>query len=184
MIVTLAVRALQLVFAIIVLALSIVLIKDFGPVYEGYKEGNVPSLIDYGAFCGGASIIIAIVGVVAAFFEALQGITILALDALASFFLLAGGLAFAIKLKVGNCSDIVYLGDHSTLFSPDTNKNFGVNPNKDLKKYEKAALADLTYRCQLLQADTAFVWFLFACFLGTTALSFTMRSKGSKGTMV
>ncbi|TVY21246.1 hypothetical protein LARI1_G000301 [Lachnellula arida] len=184
MIVTLAVRVLQLVFAIIVLALSVVLIKNFGPVYEGAKEGKVPSLIDYGAFCGGASIVIAIVGVVAAFFEALQGVIILALDALASFFLLAGGLAFAIQMKVGNCSDDLYLADHSNLFSPDKNKNFGINPNKDPEKYAKAVLADGTYRCQLLQADTAFVWFLFACFLATTALSFTMRSKGGRGTMV
>jgi len=61
-------------------------------VYTGTTEGKVPSLIDYGAFCGGAAIVIAVVGVVAAFFEALQGIIIMALDAVAAFFLLAGGL--------------------------------------------------------------------------------------------
>ncbi|TVY41928.1 hypothetical protein LSUB1_G000798 [Lachnellula subtilissima] len=166
MIVTLAVRVLQLVFAIIVLALSIVLIKNFGPVYEGAKEGKVPSLIDYGAFCGGASIVIAIVGVVAAFFEALQGVIVLALDALASFFLLAGGL-----LEIAQ-------------ISADEMKNYGIDPTKHQDKYAKAVLADDTYRCQILQAETAFVWFLFACFLGTTALSFTMRSKGGRGTMV
>jgi hypothetical protein len=92
MIITLAVRILQLLFAIIVLALSVVLIKDFGPVLEGAKAQKVPSLIDYGAFCGGAALVIAVVGVVAAFFEKLQGLIMMVLDGLAAFFLLAGGI--------------------------------------------------------------------------------------------
>jgi len=92
MIVTLALRILQLLFGIVVLALSIVLIKDFGPVPEGLTAHKVPSLIDYGAFCGGAALVIAVVGVVAAFIEGLQGIIMMALDGLAAFFLLAGGI--------------------------------------------------------------------------------------------
>jgi len=47
-------------------------------------------LLDYGAFCGGAAIVIAAVGLVATFIDSLQGIIMLALDGLASFFLLAG----------------------------------------------------------------------------------------------
>ncbi|RAL67494.1 hypothetical protein DID88_008249 [Monilinia fructigena] len=47
MIVTLALRVLQLIFAAVVLALSVILIKDYGP-------GTSWSLISYGAFCGGA----------------------------------------------------------------------------------------------------------------------------------
>jgi hypothetical protein len=85
MIVTLAVRVLSLLFAAVVLALSAVLIKDFGP-------GKGPALIGYGAFCGGAGIVIGAIGVIACFFDKLQGIIMLGLDAFASFFLLAGGI--------------------------------------------------------------------------------------------
>jgi hypothetical protein len=69
-----------------VLALSAVLIAQYGP------GGSAPSIIDYGAFCGGASLVIALVGVAACFIESLQGIITLALDGLATFFLLAGGI--------------------------------------------------------------------------------------------
>jgi hypothetical protein len=66
-----------------VLALSVVLINGYGP-------GHAPSLLDYGAFCGGAGLLIAAAGLGAIFLEPLQGIIILALDGIASFFLLAG----------------------------------------------------------------------------------------------
>jgi hypothetical protein len=59
---------------------------------NGYGPGHNPSIIDYGAFCGSAGLIIAVVGIAAIFFDALQGIIVLALDAFAAFFLLAGGL--------------------------------------------------------------------------------------------
>jgi hypothetical protein len=49
-------------------------------------------LINYGAFCGGAGLLCAAIGVVACFFEALQGIIMLALDGLATLFVLAGGI--------------------------------------------------------------------------------------------
>lgn len=64
--------------------LSASLISGFGP-------GSPPSLIDYGAFCGGAGLVFAAIGLVAIFFEPLQGIVILVLDLVAAFFLLAGG---------------------------------------------------------------------------------------------
>jgi hypothetical protein len=73
----------QLLIAAIVLALSVVLINGFGP-------GHAPSLLDYGAFCGGAGLLIAVAGLGAIFFEPLQGIIILAVDGIAAFFLLAG----------------------------------------------------------------------------------------------
>jgi hypothetical protein len=63
------------------------------PPRNGYPDGGkIDSLISYGAFCGGAGFILAVVGVAAMFFDGLKGIIILALDGLAGFFLLAGGL--------------------------------------------------------------------------------------------
>lgn len=77
--------------AAVVLALSAVLIKGYGP-------GTSWSLISYGSFCGGAAFLFAAIGVVACFVEALQGIIMLVLDGLASFFLLAGGIVSYLPL--------------------------------------------------------------------------------------
>lgn len=73
----------KLLIGAVVLALSVILINGYGP-------GHAPSLLDYGAFCGGAGLLIAIGGLAAIFFEPLQGMIILGLDGIASFFLLAG----------------------------------------------------------------------------------------------
>lgn len=76
-----------MLFAAVVLGLSVTLIKQYGPATD-----KPPALFDYGAFCGGAALVIALFGIVACFVESLQGIILLALDGLASFFLLAGGI--------------------------------------------------------------------------------------------
>lgn len=57
---------------------------------HGYGPGSAPSLLDYGVFCGAGALIVAAIGVVACFLEVLQGIIMLAIDGLASFFLIAG----------------------------------------------------------------------------------------------
>jgi hypothetical protein len=89
---TLVVRISQILFAIIALALPLALIKGMGPILPGETGDKAPALIDYGAFCGGAGLVIAVFGVAATFIESLQGIVIMALDGLATFFLLAGGI--------------------------------------------------------------------------------------------
>jgi hypothetical protein len=78
--------SIQLLFGAVVLALSAVLIAQYGP------GGHGPSLFDYGAFCGGASVVIALIGIAASFYDGLQGMVMLVLDGLSSFFLLAGGI--------------------------------------------------------------------------------------------
>ncbi|ESZ95003.1 hypothetical protein SBOR_4623 [Sclerotinia borealis F-4128] len=164
MIVTLALRVLQMLFAAVVLALSAVLIKGYGP-------GTSWSLISYGSFCGGAALIFAAIGVAACFVEALQGIIMLALDGIASFFLLAGGVAYAATIKVGSCSDLIYINDHRNPFFPGDHKLYHGN-------IEKAVLEDLKTRCQETQASTAFIWFTAACFFGTTAIHFLGHKRG------
>jgi hypothetical protein len=76
-----------------VLGLSIALIKGYGPFYPNAKNnGSPPAIHGYGAFCGGAGLLIAIVGIVSCFFEMLQGIVVLALDGVAALFVVAGGI--------------------------------------------------------------------------------------------
>ncbi|KAI9646718.1 hypothetical protein NHQ30_004715 [Ciborinia camelliae] len=164
MIVTLALRVLQLLFAVVVLALSVILTKGYGP-------GTSWSLISYGSFCGGAALIFAAIGVAACFVEALQGIIMLALDGIASFFLLAGGIAYAATIKVGSCSDLNYIEDHKNPFFPGGHKFYYDNT-------EKAVLDDLKTRCQETQASTAFIWFTAACFIGTIVIHFLGHKRG------
>ena len=82
----------QIIFSAITLALAAVLLAQYGP-------GHAPSLFSYGAFCGAASILISFVGVAACFVDKLQGILMLALDGLATFFLFAGGLVGSFFLR-------------------------------------------------------------------------------------
>ncbi|KAF8862051.1 hypothetical protein BDZ45DRAFT_687065 [Acephala macrosclerotiorum] len=179
MIITLAARGAQILFGVVSLILSIVLITDFG-------QGHNPSLINYGAFCGAGALLFAIIGVGALFFEAIAGIVILAIDGIASFFLLAGGLAFAIKVKVGDCSDVSdfgYIAKHVTLFGPSVYKYLEKDTG-NTGAYERDFDADCTYRCRLIQANTALIWFLFGTFLVTLALSFTNKTTKRGGALV
>ncbi len=79
------------------LIISIVLITGYGP-------GHNPPLINYGAFCGVGGLFFAFIGMAALFFDAIKGVVILALDSIASFFLLAGGL-----VRIGRISSMVHI---------------------------------------------------------------------------
>ncbi|KAK0099901.1 hypothetical protein ONS95_013274 [Cadophora gregata] len=171
MIVMLAARVAQLVFAAVVLALSVVLIKGYGP-------GSAPALISYGAFCGGAAIVVAAVNVLALFLDKLQGIIMLALDGLASFFLVAGGIAFAVSIKTGDCKDQVYTFKHKSTFYPSFTKTY---PTTSEKKAARMARDDIVSRCRMVTAETAILWFTFACFLATVVLAFLTGRSGKRG---
>lgn len=173
MIITLAARVAQLLLAAVILAISSVLIHGYGP------QGHNPSLIDYGAVCGGGAIIIAAVGVLAIFFEPIQGIVMLGLDGLASFFLLAGGLGFAIQAKTGRCTDPNYVAAHANLFKPSDYKW-----DPESKGFAKDYVYDVENRCRMVQATTAFVWVTFGLFLATVALGLKNKTTKRGGNMV
>ncbi|KAF4634610.1 hypothetical protein G7Y89_g3503 [Cudoniella acicularis] len=182
MIVTLAVRVLQLLFAGVVLALSVILINDFGPPAFGFQAEKAPyaALMGYGAFCGGAGILFAIAGIGSAFFEPLQGLIMLIIDGLAAFFIFAGAIAYAAIVGAGSCtdtSDSGYLGQKFNVFRPDDTKFTDGNAATEL-------LNDIEARCREFQADTAFLWFLFGTFAVTLVLSFLGKSGGRGGSIV
>ncbi|KAH6684167.1 marvel domain-containing protein [Halenospora varia] len=189
MIVNLAVRVLQFLFAAVVLVISVLLLKGYGPVAAGINEklGHAPeeALMGFGTFCGGAGVLIAAVGVAAAFLEPLQGLVMLILDGVATFFLLAGGIAYAVKVGVGSCAETVsrtsngYLDKHAKLFPPSIYKH--VILGKDGFSYDQDKfIEDTRGRCRMFQADTAFLWFMFATFAVTLALTFFQKS-GKRG---
>jgi len=152
-----------------VLALSTVLVNGYGP-------GHAPSLLEYGVFCGAGAFLFAAVGLAAIFFEPLQGIIVLGVDGVASFFLLAGAAAFAAEVKTGDCTSQEYL-------SGSLWKVIRTSPDKSYND-DQAVLADATARCRMVQADTAFIWILFICFLGTVALAFFSKSSRRGGAIV
>ncbi|KAH6715494.1 marvel domain-containing protein [Leptodontidium sp. 2 PMI_412] len=174
MIVTLGLRAAQLVISAVVLALAVVLINGYGP-------GHGPALLGYGAFCGGAALVIAAVGTLAVFFDRLQGVIMLALDGLASFFLLAGAAAWTAKVKTGDCNSESYILSIASIVRVSDDKTF---PGKNLDQRLKNAREFIVARCRIEQAETAVLWILVICFLATIVLAFFGRSGKRGGAMV
>lgn len=168
----LPVRAFQIIFSAIVLALSVVLIK-------GQLYGNAPTITKYEAFCGAFGVIVASLGFAAAFVEAIPGLIMAGVDALCTLFFLAGSVALAVKLKVHSCA-------------PDPgafNKNFKAPPdnaspytffneviNAGIRNYS----IDYPRRCHMAQADTAFLFFALGCFVVSIALDL-MGGSSSRG---
>ncbi|KAH8600860.1 marvel domain-containing protein [Bisporella sp. PMI_857] len=178
MILTLGIRGLQILFSAVVLALSAVLVAQYGP-------GSAPALLKYGAFCGGCALLFGLIGVAACFFDKLQGIIMLALDGLASLFLVAGGIAFAATIKVGDCGDksvTGYLLEHYKTFGADPNSDrFKTIKNGKIELLGGKYLDDMSSRCRMVQADTALLWFTFACVLAATILGSLGSRRGEKG---
>ncbi|KAI9880203.1 MAG: hypothetical protein M1830_004789 [Pleopsidium flavum] len=163
MIVPLVLRAVQLLFSAIVLGISISLIR-------GQVHGAAPSQTDFSAFAGGWGLLIALVGIAATtFFAALEGIAMLALDGLAILFYLAAALAMAVTLRVHKCTNENFTTSNALI-------NGGLRDNKYYR------YIDLQGRCHKAQADTAFLFFAFAAFVGTAVLSgMAGRRKGARG---
>lgn len=104
----------------------------------------------------------------------------LALDAFATFFLLAGGLAMAVTFKVGNCSDWNFPEGYMWKMAAEKNGGpFNTSAWKTSDNSIKRTQDDLTGRCMMAQADTAFVWFAFAAAAAALALSFLVKRRGS-----
>jgi hypothetical protein len=113
---------------------------------------------------------------VALFVDSLAGLITAALDALSVLLTLAGGITFAATLGIHSCSDPFYTGVNVILRG---NGDFNGHPIPNLE----FSLGDLEGRCHQAQATTAFLFFAFACFAATAALS-VLRRDGAKGSIV
>jgi len=172
MIITLALRALQIIFAVIVLGLSVSLAK-------GQDRGKAPSQTDFAAFCGGCGLVFAAIGVVACFIEVLQGIIMTVLDGIATLFTLAGGIALAVALKVHSCSNDKFLITNSII-----NAGAFFFRDEDGKSVlHEETRSHLQGRCHEAQATTAFLYFMFALFAGTCVLGLLGKG-GRNGSIV
>lgn len=78
-------RGAQALFGIIVLGLSITLIR-------GHHWGGLPASLGYGAFVGGLSVLAALIGLAATWFDFLGGMIGLVIDAFVALINIAGGV--------------------------------------------------------------------------------------------
>lgn len=91
MIPTLVTRIFQMIFAIIVLALSVRAAK-------WQLVGAVPTTTAYSAFAGAFAILVTLVGLAALWLSAIPKIIVSGLDGLASILLLAGGIVSLLRI--------------------------------------------------------------------------------------
>jgi len=87
---------------------------------------------------------------------------------------------------VGDCGDHSPVGyvlnsGHRQVFWASDTKIYG---QKKLSDRVTAKLDDWTSRCRMAQADTAMLWFTFACTLGAVALTFLSKRSGGRGSIV
>ncbi|KAK4995102.1 hypothetical protein LTR66_005010 [Elasticomyces elasticus] len=155
----------QIAFAGIVLGLSISLARH-------QLIGAVPATTSYSAFAGAFAMLAALIGVAAIFVEAIQGLIMPIIDALAALLLLAAGIAIAVGLKGVSCTD-----------------RFTVIPNKLLNGGGCVALDggygcawkddnELKGRCQKAEADAVFIFLACLVTLGLIGLAFLSRKRG------
>ncbi|KAF4314290.1 hypothetical protein GTA08_BOTSDO00262 [Botryosphaeria dothidea] len=164
-----AARGVQLICAAVVLGLSISLIKGqvFGTVHA----------INYAAFTGGWGMLAALIGIAAIFIEPLQGLIMAAVDGLATLFLLAGGIAIAVKLRNVSCSNDSDLNQYklcgNDLTSGGTIKDKAGHPRCGLDDDD-----DRLSRCKKDSADAAFMIITAVVTIGTLAMALLAMKRG------
>lgn len=170
-------RFVQLIFAAIVLGLSVSLAKGQAP--SEFKAPGVPATTGYSSFAGGFGMLIALIGFISIFVEFLQGIVMLVLDTLGSLIFLAGGIAVAVGLRGVSCGNSVDTYNNNLL-------NGGLSSISKLKVDGfKLAWKDVDQRksrCQMDEADSAFMFMSFIICAGLVAHTFWFggRMAGTK----
>jgi len=84
-------RGFQLLFGFVVIGLSAQLVK-------GQVFGDAPVTLRYSIFAGAFGVIAGAISLAAVFFDAIAAIIVLAIDALAIFFYIAGGIVRTLSL--------------------------------------------------------------------------------------
>ncbi|OWP06137.1 hypothetical protein B2J93_8520 [Marssonina coronariae] len=166
-----ALRAGQLLFAVITLALV-------GNVVDEAFAGNSSS-INFALFVSILDFVFVLYGIAAIFFESLAfGFVGPSIDAVLAIFTFIAGTVLAAKLGVHSCGNQVIISpslDNRALIANDVQKSYirsnpltngSNNPGK---------------RCHELQAATAFYWFALPLFVTSAALAFMGSGSSFKG---
>lgn len=89
-------RGAQALFGIVVLGLSVTLLR-------GHHWGDTPAGLGYGAFVGGLSVIGALIGLAATWFDFLGGLVGLVVDVIVALVNIAGGVVSTLCPNRYNC---------------------------------------------------------------------------------
>ncbi|KAK4565228.1 hypothetical protein LTR86_003845 [Recurvomyces mirabilis] len=164
-------RTVQAIFSVVVLGLSITAI-----MWQVY--GSAPSTTTYGAFAGALGVLVALIGMAHSFINLIPDLIMAAVDALASVFLLAGGIALAVGLRHTSCSD-----DYST--ATNTLINGGTRKGRGDTYYvgypTDNAHEALQSRCQKIEADSVFLFLAFLVSVAAAVLCFMASKRGGRG---
>ncbi|KAA8644913.1 hypothetical protein EYZ11_005293 [Aspergillus tanneri] len=167
-VITVVVRVFQIIFATIVLGLSVTLAK-------GQAIGSAPAITGYAGFTGALGIVASLVGIAALFVSSLDGLITWILDGLASLAFLAGGIAFAVILKGTNCEDKYTIWNNQILSG-------GCVTVKDEQRcYNNDHPNNLKSRCTSAKADSAFMFIDFAFSLAVIGCSFFLSGRRGVG---
>ncbi|MCJ1442691.1 MAG: hypothetical protein MMC23_003188 [Stictis urceolatum] len=148
-IVTLGLRALELLWTLLIMALVGNMIHD--------SAGGDPAIVNYTMFVAVFSMLSLIYLFAAELFDiVLIPMLPMLVDALNVLFFFVGAVALA-----------AYLGAHSCNNSGYTKSNLVTKTSGSEPK-----------RCREAQASTAFLWFAFACYAASMVLSFMNKSGG------
>ncbi|KAI4596706.1 hypothetical protein KJ359_005048 [Pestalotiopsis sp. 9143b] len=171
-------RVVALLFGAVVLGLSVTLAKQ-------QREGSPPSETSFGSFTGAFGIIASGIGLASIWISMISPITTLVLDALASIFYLAGGIALVLAMKsVKSCTATDNASDAARFNNKILNGGCVTDDNGNPWCYVGRAEnsdgvhPDLIGRCQRAQADYVFEFLGFVVGLGLVALSFLAYRRG------
>ncbi|KAB8342934.1 hypothetical protein FH972_022531 [Carpinus fangiana] len=182
-IIQLPLRGAQFLFCLPVLGITAALVKGHGPY-------GLAAITDYVLFCAIFGIITSILGVVAAFITSLQGLVILAFDALAVLFFLASSIALAVQTGVASCDP----GLEDTAEGKEKGLPYrlwksGMISNgyytHDGGRYGNGQwippYSDFVSRCRMSQANDAFLFFALAVFMGSLVFDIFTGRKVKRG---
>ena len=126
---------------------------------------SAQAAVNFSMFVVVLSWLAALYGLITAYVETISmAIVLLALDAAATLFTFIAAVVLAAKLRAVNCGN--YL-----------------DPNDLGGDWIGFGSLDNQKRCRELQASTAFMWFLFACFVGTLFFTAVGWRRGGGGSV-
>lgn len=173
----------QFLFAVVVLGLAVTLLKQ-------QRYGNSPTTTRYSIFTGAFGMIVAVVGAIGLFLEAIPAIVPMALDAVSGILLAAGGIAWAVGLKGIQCKlddaekmyDSPLLNEGCVTTSGGGRPYCGVLDDANGGKDAEALANRLKGNCQKAFTGEIFQFLTFALAAILVALGFlTMRRGGTSG---
>ncbi|KAH8673420.1 marvel domain-containing protein [Xylariales sp. PMI_506] len=169
-----AVRVFLLLFGAVVLGLSVTLAKQ-------QAIGSPPSQTSFSSFVGAFGILVSILGLVSLKVEKLSPMIIMVVDALASIFYLAAGIAMTLALKsVSSCTSTDAVAVAQRFYNSILNGGC-VQESDGLYCYagtQADNFSPTVGRCQRAQADYVFEFLAFLFGLASIGLGFMAYKRG------